>query len=155
MFWGSSIFHYNLQLGERCSVIVKTFPSFYQELLELWCKISYQEPSGIIPIYNQCLWNNSFIVTQGKPILNLSFLNKGILKVSDILNDSGNLLSWQSGKSKYNLDNKDFMSWIGLIESIPQKWKKEIKLFDILQQPKSIECDLQKNDTDWATENNN
>ena len=125
---GSSIFHYNLQLGERCSIIVKTFPGFYQELIELWCKISYQEPSDIIQIYNQCLWNNSFIPTKGKPIFNLSFINKGILKVSDILNESGNLMSWQSDKSKYNLDNKDFMSWIGLIESIPQKWKKEMKL---------------------------
>ena len=92
----SSIFHYNLQLGERCSIIVKTFPGFYQELIELWCKISYQEPSDIIQIYNQCLWNNSFILTQGKPIFNLSFINKGILKVSDILNESGNLMSWQS-----------------------------------------------------------
>ena len=107
---GSSIFYYNLQLGERCSTIVKTFPGFYQELIELWCKISYQEPSDIIQTYNQCLWNNSFILTQGKPIFNLSFINKGILKVSDILNESGNLMSWQSGKSKYKLDNKDFIS---------------------------------------------
>ena len=65
---GISIIHYNLQLGERYSIIVKTFPSFYQELIELWCKISYQEPSNITQIYNQCLWNNSFIVTQSKPI---------------------------------------------------------------------------------------
>ena len=31
----SSIFHYNLQLGDRCSTIVNTFPTFYQELIEL------------------------------------------------------------------------------------------------------------------------
>ena len=65
---GSSILHYNLQLGERCSIIRKTFPGFYQKLIELWCKISYQELYNITQIYNQCLWNNSFIVTQGKPI---------------------------------------------------------------------------------------
>ena len=82
---------------------METFPSFYQELIELWCKISYQEPSDIIQICNQCPWNNSSIVTQGKPIFNLSFINKGILKVSYILNESGNLLYWQSAKSKYNL----------------------------------------------------
>ena len=40
-------------------------------------------------------------------------------------------LSWHLGKSKYNLDNKDFISWIGLIESIPQMWKREIKLFSL------------------------
>ena len=117
---GSSIFHYNLQLGDRCSAIVKTFPAFYQEGIELWCNISYQEPSDVTQIYSQSLWNSSFIVTQGKPIFNLSFINKGILKVSGILNDTGNFLSWHLRKSKYNLDNKDFISWIGLIESIPQ-----------------------------------
>ena len=141
---GNSIFHYNLQLGERCSIIVKTFPGFYQELIELWCKISYQEPSDIIQIYNQCLWNNSFILTQGKPIFNLSFINKGILKVSDILNESGNLMSWQSGKSKYNLDNKDFMSWIGLIKSIPQKWKKEMKLLVLYSDEGYNPCSLRR-----------
>ena len=57
----------------------------------------------------------SFIITQGKPIFNLYFINKGILKVSDVLNDSGSLLSKQLGESNYNLDNKDFTSWIGLI----------------------------------------
>ena len=99
----------------RCSTIVKTFPSFYQELIELWCKISYQEPSDITQIYNQSLWNISFIVTQGKPIFNLSLINKGILKVSDILNDTGNFLSCHLSKSKYNLDNKDLKNWIGLM----------------------------------------
>ena len=32
---GSSIFHYNLQLRDRCSTIVKTCPAFCQELIEL------------------------------------------------------------------------------------------------------------------------
>ena len=125
------IFHYILQLGDRGSTIVKTFPTFYQELIELWCKISYQKPSDITQIYNQSLWYNSFIVRQGKPSFNLSFINKGILKVRHILNDAGNFLSWHLGESKYNLDNKDFISWIGLIQSIPQMWKREIKLFSL------------------------
>ena len=123
---------------------MKTFPGLYQELIELWCKISYQEPSDIIQIYNQCLRNNSFILTQGKLIFNLSFINKGILKVSDILNESGNLMSWQLGKSKYNLDNKAFMSWIGLIESIPQKWKKEMKLLVLYSDEGYNPCSLRR-----------
>ena len=73
----------------------------------IWCKISYQGPTDITQIHNQSLRNNSFIVTQGKPIFNLPFINKGILKVSDLLYNSGNLLSWQLGKSEHNLDNKD------------------------------------------------
>ena len=140
---GSSIFHYNLQLGDLIvsSTIVKTFPTFYQELIELWCKISYQKPSDITHIYNQSLWYNSFIVGQGKPIFNLSFINKGILKVRDLLNDAGNFLHWQLGKSKYNLD---FISWIGLIESIPQMWKREIKLFSLHSAERCSLCSLSR-----------
>ena len=84
----AQFFHNNLQLGSSCSTIVKTFPAFYQDPIELWCKICYQEPSDITQIYNQSLWNNSLIVTHGKPIFNLSFINKGILKVSDFLHNT-------------------------------------------------------------------
>ena len=108
---------------------MKTFPTFFQELIELWCKISYQKPSDITQIYHQSLWYNSFIVRQDKPIFNLSFINKGLLKIRDILNDASNFLFWHLGKSKYNLDNKDFISWIGLIESISQMWKRGNKTF--------------------------
>ena len=53
-------------------------------------------------------------------------------------------MSWQSGKSKYNLDNKDFMSWIGLIESIPQKWKKEMKLLVLYSDEGYNPCSLRR-----------
>ena len=119
----------------------ENFPTVYQELIELWCKISYQEPTDITHIYNRSLWNNSFIVTQGKPIFNLSFINKGIIKVSDILNDSGNILSWHLGKSKYN---KYFISWIELIESIPQMWKREIKLVFLHSAESCSPCSLRR-----------
>ena len=64
--------------------------------------------------------------------------------VSDLLNDSGNLFSWQLDKSMYNLHNKDFMSWIGLIESIPQLWKKEIKLFVLHSAEGYSPCSLRR-----------
>ena len=114
---GSSIFHYNLQSGDRCSTIVKTFPTFNQELIELWCKISYQKPSDITQIYNKSLWNNSFIVTQGRPIFNLSFINKGILEVSDILKGElqreNKLISYE-GAFKM-LENDMYIAGIGQV----------------------------------------
>ena len=67
-----------------------------------------------------------------------------MLKVRDILNDAGNFLSWHLGKSKYNLDNKDFISWIGLIESIPQMWKREIKLFSLHLAESCSSCSLSR-----------
>ena len=53
-------------------------------------------------------------------------------------------LSWHLGKSKYNLDNKDFISWIGLIESIPQMWKREIKLLSLHSAEICSPCSLSR-----------
>ena len=48
------------------------------------------------------------------------------------------------GKSKYNLESRYSMSWIELIESIPQKWKKEIKLFVLLSAETYNPCSLRR-----------
>ena len=64
--------------------------------------------------------------------------------IGNRVNESGNLMSWQSGKSKYNLDNKDFMSWIGLIESFPQKWKRERKLLVLYSDEGYNPCSLRR-----------
>ena len=61
---------------------------------------------------------------QGKPILSLSFIKKGILKVSDILNDTGNFcLGICVDLSATYVAKTLFASWIALIELIPQMWK--------------------------------
>ena len=72
----NSIFHCNFELKDRYSTILKTLPTFYQKQIELWCKISYQEPADVTQICNQSLLDNGFIVGQGKPNFNIPFINK-------------------------------------------------------------------------------
>ena len=50
-----------------------------------------------------------------------------MLRIADLLTDSGNFLSWQMARQKYNLGNKDIMKWLSLIASVPMSWKAEIK----------------------------
>ena len=78
---GYSFFHFNLKLSESCLCIIeKTFPNFYKQLVDLWIRVSYQEPSDITEICNQALWNNLFIEPQGKPLLNSFFYCKKYVK---------------------------------------------------------------------------
>ena len=48
--------------------IILTYSNFYKELVDLWIRVSYQEPSNVTEICNQALWNNMFIAPQGKPL---------------------------------------------------------------------------------------
>ena len=50
-----------------------------------------------------------------------------MLRIVDLLTDSGNFLSWKMAKQKYNLENKDTMKWLSLIASVPMSWKVEIR----------------------------
>ena len=108
--------------------VLETFPTFYQELVQLWVIISKVEPKNIDNILNESLWNNSFVTAIGKPVFHQSFFKQNILNVSDLLTESGSFLTWQMAKQKYNLNDGQFLDWLGIINSIPSDWKSQIKL---------------------------
>ena len=93
----------------------------------MWANISQQNLTTFYEICKQTIWNNSFIITLGKPIFYKDFIDKNILRIADLLTDFGNFLSWQMARQKYNLRNKDIMKWFSLIASIPTSWKVEIR----------------------------
>ena len=123
-----SFFHFNLKLSESCLCIIeKTLSIFYRQLVDLWIRVRYQEPSNITEICNQALWNNLFIAPQGKPLFNSFFIARNMLKVIDLLSDSSSFLPWHMVKVKYQLNDTHILSWLGLINSIPLAWKTKIK----------------------------
>ena len=72
--------------------------------------------------------NNSFVPAFGKQVFHQAFLNKNILKVRDLLTESGSFLTWQMAKEKCNLNDGHFIDWLGIINSTPSDWKSQIKL---------------------------
>ena len=146
---GYSFFHFNLKLSESCLCITeKTFPNFYKQLVDLWIRVSYQEPSGITEICNQALWNNLFIAPQGKPLFNSFFIARNKLKVIDLLSDSGSFLPWHMVKVKYQLNDTHILSWLGLINSIPLSYGRQ-KSSAIFFDSQHIGTDSMRRNTVW------
>ena len=118
-----TIFHFNLQLSEACLAKIKNFPLFYQQLIQIWAKVSKRDPTQTPdPAYEICkevLWNNSCITCGGKSLYNQYFITKGIMCIFDIMDENGIILKWQKAKQKYDLNNSSYLSWLGLIKSIP------------------------------------
>ena len=77
---GTFFFYRNLKLASMR--VVETFPIFSQGLVQLYVITSQVEPKNIGNILNDSLLNNSFAFHQ-------AFSNKNILKVGDLLTESG------------------------------------------------------------------
>ena len=126
-----TIFHFNLQLSEACLAKIKSFPLFYQQLIQIWAEVSKRDPTQTPdPAYEICkevLWNNSCITCGGKSLYNQYFITKGIMCIFDIMDKNGIVLKWQKAKQKYDLNVSSYLSWLGRIKSIPTAWKFNLR----------------------------
>ena len=43
------------------------------------------------------------------------------------MDEHGKLFTWCLAKEKYGLQNQNFLSWLSVIETVPQKWKQQIR----------------------------
>ena len=75
---------------------------------------------------NELLWNNRKILIENKPVFYHEWYDAGIIKISDILNQSSDFLNWHEFAVKFNL-NVPFTKYYGLVNAIPKVWKANIK----------------------------
>ena len=110
---------------------IKKFPLFYQHLVQIWAKVSKQDPieasEPASEIFKEVLWNNSCITSGGKSLYNQYFTTKGIICIIDIMDEKGNLLEWEIAKQKNEFNMFSNLSLLGVIKSIPAVWKSNIR----------------------------
>ncbi len=66
---------------------------------------------------------------------------KGIHKISDIIDNSGKLLSHEELKTKYNIET-NFLQTIQIHKSIPQPWLEKIKKSNLTQVSRSTDIKI-------------
>ena len=82
-------------------------------------------------IMDEKLWNNKFILINKNPIKQLSkeyapWYRQGILKIRDIVDRNGTILTKDELQAKYNF-TINIMDHNSLIHAIPKTWKRLIK----------------------------
>ena len=91
--------------------------SFWAEVLEAWSEINFSdECSKKCEIKNQIIWYNSMLLSNNKPIFWKHWWEKGIITVSDLLDDRDNF------KTAQDLN----VNWLELnivLASMPSDWK--------------------------------
>ena len=121
-FGGSFLLKYNYDI----KFLPKTLPRFYKECLNEWA--SYKEthihtPSNVL---NEIIWNNKFICIGAKPLFRNRIAKKGIIKLCDLLDDTGKLKTWDVLQSK-NITMAEYFLLMSVFDTIPLEWKNILK----------------------------
>ena len=118
--------HYFRRMGGlnfllRCNYDTKFFndlPLFYKKILEVFNELktlySYDQKQELI------LFNNKDILVDGKPIFLMEWFRKGILSINDLLNENGNVLTFQEFRDKYFCES-NFLQYYQVVSAIPKR----------------------------------
>lgn len=102
--------------------------NFVRQVIEAWCRASYISPRRDFGI--QHIWNNSNIRINDKIVFYPKLFEKHVQYVSDLFDDNGRPLSFETFIIKYNIDSLPFTLYWGLLHSIPLNWRESIRHFD-------------------------
>jgi len=73
----------------------------------------------------EIIWNNRFIRINRKTIYYKTWVNKGILRISDLIDTDDHFLSFENSKCKFGV-RCTFLDYAGVLAAIPKAWKSEI-----------------------------
>ena len=82
-------------------------------MVYLWQNVISLKSSETTEICDEVLWNNKHITCDGNSIYDTYLINKGIVKVGDIINETGRPLNWFEAKEKFLLHDSKVLSWLG------------------------------------------
>ena len=119
---GKFLFHCNFD--HRTLSI--TLPTFYRECLQAWSSMNNYDSSSYEGIMNQIIWNNKYILSEGKSIFQSVFCNLGILKVGDLVSRDGVFLKSDKILNS-SFSSCHSFSLMGVLDAIPKEWRSIIK----------------------------
>ena len=95
--------------------------SFWREILCSWSKINFKEPTEKGEILNQLIWLKSGIKVQNRPICWKQWVDKSIMFISDV---------WDNTRREFKNATDLGVSWLDIVAlttSIPIEWKTILK----------------------------
>ena len=71
-------------------------------------------------------WNNKFICKGGKPLFRKTIAKKNIIKLCDLLNDTGKLKTWDVLQNK-TITMTEYFLLMSVVDTISLEWKTILK----------------------------
>ena len=93
--------------------------------MAVWQELNSKDPLNANEFKQEIIWNNRFIRINRKTIYYKTQVNKGILRISDLLDTDGHFLSFKNFKCKFGFCCT-FLDYAGVLAAIPKAWKSKI-----------------------------
>ena len=110
-------------------------PFFYRQVLHAW--FNFKNIVSDSYKHENVLWNNKHILIQKRIIFFKDWYDKGIIYVSDLMNEEGKIISYKTFKEKYSIKCHQ-LKFMGLVDAIPRNLRKcqtndnNLKMFNIM-----------------------
>ena len=105
------IYNYDTNYFSNLPLFYKKILEFFNELKTLY---SYDQKQELI------LFNDKDILVDGKPIFLNEWFRKGILSINELLNETGNVLTFQEFRDKYSCES-NFLQYYQVVSAIPKR----------------------------------
>ena len=96
------------------SQIKKLKNPFWNEVFSAWNDLETKNNIDKSEINSVCLWKNDNIRIGNRPIFYKEWANKGIWLINDLLDDKGNILSFQGFQNTFEI-RTNFLTYHGLV----------------------------------------
>ena len=97
---GAFLFQCNYELK---LLDLKNVHAIYKYVLVVWQELNSRDPIDAKEIQQEILWNNRFITISGKSIYYKTWVDKGILKVFNLVDTQGQFLCCEDFKCKFGV----------------------------------------------------
>ena len=112
---------------------IKELPLFYQRMLQYWFEFKEKQNNKMSCKKKTIIWNNQDIKIDNKTIFFRTWFDKGVYTLKDLLDQNLDFLTYEEFKLRYQLQT-NFLTYYGLINAIPQQYKKAIKRTGVQQE---------------------
>ena len=133
--WKSFLSYYLEKVGGKfilqchfdCRNLPIFMPGFYKDCLDAWSSLTRQEVYSYEDIMNQVVWNNRYILSEGKSLHYPFFHNIcGISKVGDLVSRD-NIFLGSEKVLNAKLTPSQYFLLMGVVSAIPNEWRSIIK----------------------------
>ena len=101
--------------------------SFWRNVLSIWCKSNYRLASEVEFPEEELLWLNSNIRINGNVVFFKKMYEKGVNRVADLKRDDVTFLDFEEFNQKHPNTGIHFLQYQGLINSLPDNYKRNQK----------------------------
>ena len=106
--------------------LANNFNSFWKGIIIKWATLRDSSTATPETILSQPLWLNNNIKINNKTIIKHSWIKNDIFFVNDLINETGNFLSYEEFVRKFPV-NTNILDFYGLLSAIPREWKIKLK----------------------------